>query len=311
VTIELVLPIVNSFTVSPTTITRGGSGTLSWNVSGATSVTIDQGVGTVSATSGTQTVNPTATTVYTLTATNNDGNKTATCTLTVDKLYPTINYFLSNPTAIQLGNSSALTWSVQNADTVVIDQGVGSVAATGSRQVSPTATTTYTLTATNIDGQRTASCQVEILRAAILTISTVPPNSTWIYSGIYNTSTSTFSVVLTESNNIGGTITDLLIGTFLNGVLLSAQDFGSGNFFPLGTLTFPNCVVVATGMPNQFIILAEGVDLSGYPIEVAYVGTIAWSTATSATTLELRAIDSTRGDPSVDGAIRQLKRSKR
>jgi hypothetical protein len=46
-------------------------------------VTIDQGIGTV-ATSGTRTVNPTATTTYTVTASNVTGSATATATLTVN-----------------------------------------------------------------------------------------------------------------------------------------------------------------------------------------------------------------------------------
>lgn len=307
-TVELVLPVITSFTVNPITVIRGNSSTLSWNVSGATTVTIDQGVGTVSATGSSQ-VSPTATTTYTLTATNNDGNRTASCTLTVEKLLPTINYFLSNPTSIQLGNSSALTWAVQNADTITIDQGVGTVSATGNRQVSPQATTTYTLTATNIDGQTTATCQVEILRAAILTISQVPANPIYSYNSYTNITTSTFSVILTESNNVGGTITDLLIGTFLDDVILSAQDFGSGSFNPLNTLTFPNCVVVATGRPNLVVILALGIDLNGYEIEVGAYAAIVWSTSADAATLELQLIN--KGDPRFDRVVRETKRHKR
>ena len=53
------------------------------------------------------------------------------------------------PTSITTGQSSVLTWSTTNATTVSINQGIGTVAASGTRSVSPTATTTYTLTATN------------------------------------------------------------------------------------------------------------------------------------------------------------------
>jgi hypothetical protein len=76
------VPIINSFSAIPSTITAGESSTLSWSVTDATSVTIDNGVGTV-ALSGTTAVSPTTTTTYTLTATNTAGSVTATTTVTV------------------------------------------------------------------------------------------------------------------------------------------------------------------------------------------------------------------------------------
>jgi hypothetical protein len=76
------VPIINSFSANPSTITEGESSTLSWSVTDATTVTIDNGVGSV-ALSGTTVVNPTTTTTYTLTATNTAGSVTATTTVTV------------------------------------------------------------------------------------------------------------------------------------------------------------------------------------------------------------------------------------
>ena len=77
------VPIINSFSASPTTITVGESSTLSWSVTDAASVTIDHGVGTL-ALSGTTAVNPTTTTTYILTATNATGSVTATTTVIVN-----------------------------------------------------------------------------------------------------------------------------------------------------------------------------------------------------------------------------------
>ena len=51
----------------------------------------------------------------------------------------------SNPSTITVGESSNLSWSVTNATTVTIDNGIGSVALTGTTVVSPTTDTTYTL----------------------------------------------------------------------------------------------------------------------------------------------------------------------
>jgi PKD repeat protein len=75
-------PVVVTFSANPTEIKTGESATLLWNVTGATSVTIDQGVGNV-AVAGSKTVSPTKTTTYTLTATNSAGTKTESVTLTV------------------------------------------------------------------------------------------------------------------------------------------------------------------------------------------------------------------------------------
>jgi len=74
-------PTINSFTANPMTINAGQSATLSWNISGATSISIDQGVGAVSGTS--VSVTPAQTTTYTLTATNGNGPSTAFATVTV------------------------------------------------------------------------------------------------------------------------------------------------------------------------------------------------------------------------------------
>jgi len=51
---------------------------------------------------------------------------------------------------------------VTNATSVSIDQGIGSVAASGTRTVAPAATTTYTLTATNAGGSSTAKTTVTV-----------------------------------------------------------------------------------------------------------------------------------------------------
>ncbi|KAA0253690.1 MAG: hypothetical protein EDX89_12895, partial [Acidobacteria bacterium] len=58
-----------------------------------------------------------------------------------------IDSFTANPTTIPSGGSSTLAWETTGAYTVSIDNGVGTFGADGSVNVSPTRTTTYTLTA--------------------------------------------------------------------------------------------------------------------------------------------------------------------
>jgi hypothetical protein len=80
-------PVVNSFDASPGSISPGGSSTLSWNVSGCTSVTINPAIGNV-ALSGTRVVMPTKTTTYILTATNVVGTVTATTQVLIAEALP-------------------------------------------------------------------------------------------------------------------------------------------------------------------------------------------------------------------------------
>jgi hypothetical protein len=157
------VPIINSFSANPSIIIVGESSTLSWSVTDATSVTIDQSVGSVAST-GTTAVTPATTTTYTLTATNVAGSVTATTTVTVNPVAeaPIINSFLANPPTITEGESSTLSWSVTDATSVTIDNAIGSVALTGTTAVNPTTTTTYTLTATNAAGSVTATTTVTV-----------------------------------------------------------------------------------------------------------------------------------------------------
>jgi hypothetical protein len=77
------LPLINSFTANPTSITAGSSSTLAWSATGATGISITPGTFTSTAATGSLMVSPTATTTYTLTATNAAGNSTATAKVVV------------------------------------------------------------------------------------------------------------------------------------------------------------------------------------------------------------------------------------
>ncbi len=76
------LPAINSFTASPASISSGQRTTLSWDVSGATTVTIQPEIGSVGP-SGSLQLSPPATITYTLTATNEADNATTSVTLSV------------------------------------------------------------------------------------------------------------------------------------------------------------------------------------------------------------------------------------
>jgi hypothetical protein len=73
-------------------------------------------------------------------------------TVTTTTEAPVVSSFEADPPTIAAGGSSTLKWEVLGATSVSIDQGIGNVALTGSRDVMPSATTVYTLTATSAAG---------------------------------------------------------------------------------------------------------------------------------------------------------------
>src|SRR5580693_8732728 len=67
----------------------------------------------------------------------------------------------ANPNTIDKGQSTTLTWQTSNATDVSID-GVGAVQASGSQQVTPSDSTTYTLTAKGAGGTQQATARVTV-----------------------------------------------------------------------------------------------------------------------------------------------------
>jgi len=164
---------IHSFGASPESIATGESSTLSWSVSGATVVFIDQGVGNVGLT-GTRTVSPSTATSYALTAANKFGSITAVAQVVITEeaaITPIIDSFAAAPDSIAHGETSKLTWNVSEKAEVVIVPVVGNVGQTGSKSVSPEATTIYTLTATNESGSVTATTQVRVTMPSQRTIT--------------------------------------------------------------------------------------------------------------------------------------------
>ena len=71
-----------------------------------------------------------------------------------------IQRFSASPVTIAPGSPTTLTWEVDGATTIVIDNGIGQVPAKGSREVLPGSTTTFNLTAEAGSSRATASVQV-------------------------------------------------------------------------------------------------------------------------------------------------------
>ena len=88
---------------------------------------------------------------------------------------PSIDRFTAEPSTVTQGSPSTLRWGVSNATDISIDQGIGTLtSANGSRTVTPSVDTTYTLVAKGVGGTTSASVTVSV-RAADKPIAPPPP----------------------------------------------------------------------------------------------------------------------------------------
>jgi hypothetical protein len=74
-----------------------------------------------------------------------------------------IQRFTASPDEIANGGRTTLLWSVDGAESVTIDQGIGEVETNGSMLLTPHSTTTYTLSA--VGGTSTATASVRVMVA--------------------------------------------------------------------------------------------------------------------------------------------------
>jgi hypothetical protein len=79
---------------------------------------------------------------------------------------PAINSFEVRPEVISPGIPVTLSWDVSGAMSVNIQPDVGNVGPSGSQQLSPNSTATYTLTATNAAGGSTSQATVTVTAAS-------------------------------------------------------------------------------------------------------------------------------------------------
>ncbi len=131
--------------------------TLSWDSTGADYVTLEVVTSDHLPPSGSRNFALQSTTTIWAVAYNRGGTASASVKIYVASSDPPTAAISANPSSILQGNSSTLTWSTSHATTVTIDNGIGTVAANGSKIVSPTATTTYTITATHSNGYQVTS----------------------------------------------------------------------------------------------------------------------------------------------------------
>lgn len=150
VTPNVAKPLIQSFAASPGTVVRGGATELKWSVSGAQTVSIDNGIGQVPAV-GSMVLYPSVNTVFTLTAVNQGGSVFATASVVVQESSAVGNPVITF-TAQHLGGTSwQLNWNVLYATQIEIVPDIGIVGPAGSVTVSVPSgqTKTYRLNAIN------------------------------------------------------------------------------------------------------------------------------------------------------------------
>lgn len=154
-----------SLTASRTTITEPGQAvTLTWRTQNANTVTLS-GFGAVEK-NGSRVVRPNGTTTYTLQV--NGANTTDDCVVRVvlDVPPPPENArcvsLTASETTIEEGEEITLSWRTENATSITINNGIGSVrpVAAGSIRVSPDDDTTYVATVRN--ATQSDNCEVSV-----------------------------------------------------------------------------------------------------------------------------------------------------
>lgn len=177
-------PPALAFAANPSSITEGASSTLTWDSTDADSCTASNGWSGNKSLDGNQSVSPATTTTYTLSCSNENGTTTDSETVTVTAATgsaPLLSFTASSST-IPEGGTSTLAWDSTNADTCVASNGwSGSKPLDGNENVSPTTTTTYTLSCGNEFGTTTDSEAVTVTPASTTTAPTLTfdanPNS--------------------------------------------------------------------------------------------------------------------------------------
>jgi len=79
----------------------------------------------------------------------------------------------ANPSTIQRGQSTTLTWQTTNATNVMLE-GIGAVEANASREVTPTDSTTYRLTAKGAGGTQEATARVTVTQPPPPSVAAAP-----------------------------------------------------------------------------------------------------------------------------------------
>jgi hypothetical protein len=249
------LPVILDFHASDDIIVVGGSTNLHWEVHNATSVQISgfaaQFCDAWLECRGSEEVSPMMDTEYVLSAEGPGGTLLARVTVEVvtELTAPTIESFTATPTEIHPGSTVTLSWDTTLADSVDIvavpaDSTLPSTFTTdGTADVSPTVTTTYTLSATNTVGTNDQDVSVTVtpLAAGDLVISEIMVNPATVldtdaeWFELYNHSTMEINLnglTIADSSTSDTIDTDILVPAGGYALLALSSDTGLNDNLP-------------------------------------------------------------------------------
>ncbi len=283
----VVTPTVN-LTANPTSVAYNGTSILTWNSTNATSCIASGGTngwGGNQNTSGSFNTGALAnTTSYNLTCTSSTGAQAsayATVTVAAQQIQnPTVSLY-ANPTSIQSGANSTLTWSSNNA-TSCQAYWTSSTATSGSGVVVPSGTTTYSITCYGTNGtQVSASATVSVTQQIKTPTVSLTANPTSVaYNGtstlIWNSTNATSCIASGGTNGWGGN--QNTSGSFNTGALANTTSYNLTCTSSTGAQASAYATVSVSGQ------VQPTVSLSANPTSVAYNGTsiLTWN-STNAT----------------------------
>jgi hypothetical protein len=156
-------PVVN-LSLSASTIENGKSVILSWSSTNANSCNASGGWSGSRSLSGSVSMSPSVTTSYILTCQGDGGIANRSVTLTVTEPAPTPLVSLSSsPATIERGQTATLNWTSSNVTDCTASGGWGgSQVLSGSAKITPTVTTSYTLSCSGSGGSVSDSVTVTV-----------------------------------------------------------------------------------------------------------------------------------------------------
>ena len=216
------LPVIASFTATPGSVQAGQSATLSWSVTGATSLTVSPAPGTVTGSS--VSVTPAATTTYILTATNAGGSVTATTSVTVAA--STISVIVS-PSGISLaaGGTQQFTATVSGTSNTSVNwTATGGTITTGGLFTAGQTAGSFQVTAMSPqDATKSGSAVVTITSGPPQVSVTVSPSSVMLFPA----GTQQFTAIVSGASNTAVTWTATGGSITAGGLFTAGQTTGS------------------------------------------------------------------------------------
>ena len=191
-----------SITSANTSITSGGSTTLTWTSTNAASCS-GTNFTTNNSTSGSVNVSPTQTTTYSLSCTGSGGSANSSVTVTVTapptNTTPPVISLTSSATNINNGGNVTLTWSASNADSCTASGSWSGIkSASGSQTFTNlTSNQTYNLSCSGSGGTDSKTVLVSVQQQANIPPPVITNNSIVSFKVTNNSSTNSVDVPVT------------------------------------------------------------------------------------------------------------------